>query len=377
MTKPRAIFHLDGAAGLRGGERQLLYLAAALRARGRRSVVYARRDGELAREASRLALEVRALPFAGEWDLVSAARLAAAAKRDAAIVHAHTAHAVGLGALASLAGTPLVAHRRVDFPVSVMSARLKYGRAGKIVCVSKAIAEIMKTAGVPAEKLSVVPDGLPTDKTEEAWSGSAAGRFVAATAEEKIKYRQKLANEFRIDPDLTWIANLAALVPHKDHDTLIAAAVIVLLKRPLARFLIAGKGPEEVRLFESIRRMGLVGKVLLTGHVPDPLPLLKAVDIYVQSSWGEGMGSVLIEAAACGAPIAATTAGGIPEVIEDGVTGLLVSPRNPEALAEALIRLMDDKALASRLAAQGLKSIHRFGLKRMADDMEKIYDSVS
>jgi glycosyltransferase involved in cell wall biosynthesis len=222
-----------------------------------------------------------------------------------------------------------------------------------------------------------VPDGLPTDKTEEAWSGSAAGRFVAATAEEKNKYRQKLANEFRIDPDLTWIANLAALVPHKDHDTLIAAAVIVLLKRPLARFLIAGKGPEEVRLFESIRRMGLVGKVLLTGHVPDPLPLLKAVDIYVQSSWGEGMGSVLIEAAACGAPIAATTAGGIPEVVEDGVTGLLVSPRNPEALAEALIRLMDDKALASRLAAQGLKSIHRFGLKRMADDMEKIYDSVS
>ena len=375
--KPQAIFHLDGEPGLRGGERQLLYLAAALHARGQRSVVYARSGGELAAEAARLGLEVRCLPFLGEWDLVSAASLALAARREGAIIHAHTAHAAGVGALAALGGVPLVAHRRVDFAVSAMSARLKYGRARRIVSVSKAIAEILAEAGVPREKITVIPDGLPVNKAEGGWVRAEERRFAPATEDERRRYRGALAEEFRFPQDAPLIGNLAALVPHKDHDTLLAAAVIVLLKRPQARFLIAGRGPEQARLFESIRRMGLLGKVLLLGHIPDPVPLLKAVDIYAQSSWGEGMGSVLIEAAACGTPIAATRAGGIPEIVEDGMTGLLVAPRHPEALAEALIRLIDDRELAGALAAQGLKRIQRFGLKRMAEDMEKIYDQLS
>ena len=89
------------------------------------------------------------------------------------------------------------------------------------------------------------------------------------------------------------------------------------------------------------------------------------------------MGSVLIEAAACGVPIAATTAGGIPEVVEHGATGLLVAPRQPEALADALLKLCDDRALAGRLADEGLRRLPRFGLTRMASDMEKIYDSLA
>jgi glycosyltransferase involved in cell wall biosynthesis len=176
---------------------------------------------------------------------------------------------------------------------------------------------------------------------------------------------------------MTWVGNLAALVPHKDHDTLLAAAVIVLMKRPRTRFLIAGRGPEEERLVRSVSRMGLYGKVLFLGHRPDPLPLLKALDVYVQSSWGEGMGSVLIEAAACGLPIAATTAGGMPEVVEDGATGLLVKPRDGEALANAVLTLADDRALAKKLADEGLRRLPRFGLARMAADMEKVYDSLA
>jgi glycosyltransferase involved in cell wall biosynthesis len=158
---------------------------------------------------------------------------------------------------------------------------------------------------------------------------------------------------------------------------LLAAAVVVLLQRPKVKFLIAGRGPEESSLFESIKRMGLLGKVILLGHRDDPMPLLKALDIYVQSSWGEGMGSVLIEAAACGVPICATTAGGIPEVVTDGETGLLVAPRHPEALAQIIMRLIDDASLRSAFAAEGRKKLGRFGLTRMANDMEKIYDSIS
>jgi len=202
------------------------------------------------------------------------------------------------------------------------------------------------------------------------------GRFAPPSSEERVACRRALAEEFSIPQDAVFIGNLAALVPHKDHAALLAAAVIVLLQRPNVKFLIAGRGPEEANLFESIMRMGLVGKVLLVGHRPEPMPLLKALDIYVQSSWGEGMGSVLIEAAACGVPIAATTAGGIPEVVESGETGLLVPPRHPEAMADALIRLIDDKSLRESLAAEGRKRVSRFGLTRMANDMEKIYDQL-
>ncbi|MDD5304454.1 MAG: glycosyltransferase [Elusimicrobia bacterium] len=375
--KPRPIYHLDGEPGFRGGERQLLYLAAALRARGRRGVVCARAGGELEAEARKQGFETDALPFFGEWDPVSAARLAWRARSEGAILHAHTGHAAGIAALASWAGVPVVAHRRVDFPVSGLSARLKYAAASRIVCVSKAISGIMKAAGAPEGRLAVIPDGLPVTAEESKWAAVDPGRFAPPSPEERAALRKALASEFNIPQDAVFIGNLAALVPHKDHDTLIAAAVIVLLQRPNVKFLIAGRGPEEESLLMSIRRMGLLGKVLLLGHRPDPIPLLKSLDIYVQSSWGEGMGSVLIEAAACGVPIAATTAGGIPEVVENGETGLLVAPRNPEAMAANLIRLIDDKSLRENLAAEGRKRVSRFGLTRMANDMEKIYDSLS
>lgn len=365
--KPRPIYHLDGEPGLRGGERQLLYLAAALRARGRRGVVCARRGGELEAEARRQGFETAR----------ATAAVVLRARSEGAILHAHTGHAAGTAALGAWAGVPAVAHRRVDFPVTGLSARWKYGAAGKVVCVSRAIADIMKAAGTPEPRLAVIPDGLPVTPEESKWASVDPGRFAPPSAGEREGFRRALAAEFNIPQDALLIGNLAALVPHKDHAALLAAAVIVLLQRPQVKFLIAGRGPEERSLFESIKRMGLLGKVILLGHRPDPIPLLKALDVYVQSSWGEGMGSVLIEAAACGVPVAATTAGGIPEVVDDGETGLLVEPRHPEGMAKNLLRLIDDKDLRLRLAAEGRARVGRFGLTRMANEMEKIYDDLS
>jgi glycosyltransferase involved in cell wall biosynthesis len=86
------------------------------------------------------------------------------------------------------------------------------------------------------------------------------------------------------------------------------------------------------------------------------------------------MGSVLLEAAACGLPIAATTAGGIPEVVEHDRSALLCPPRDPEALAAALLKLIDDEALRRRLADAARAGLPRFGLKRMAESIEKVYE---
>ena len=148
---------------------------------------------------------------------------------------------------------------------------------------------------------------------------------------------------------------------------------MTLQSRPQACFLIAGEGPLKAGLAEQIKRLGLLGRVFLLGQVPDPASLLKCLDLFVLSSWGEGMGSVLLEAAACNVPVVATTAGGIPEIIEDARSGLLVKPRDPEALAKAVGRLIDQPGLARDLSARALENLPRFGLARMARQMEDVY----
>ncbi len=332
------------------------------------------REGErLESEAKKLGLETANLPFHAELCPFSAAKLKALAGDG--IIHAHTAHAAGTAALARLLGAPAaVVHRRVDFHLSGgLSKALKYERAGRVVAVSKAIADVLKTDGLSADRVAVVPDAVPADEEEERWAGLAGGTFSPASQSGKDGLRRRLSEEFGLPAQALWIGNLAALVPHKDHDNLIAAAVIVLLQRPDARFLIAGEGPEEERLFEKIKRLGMVGKIVLLGRRDDPLDVLKSLDVFALSSWGEGMGSVLLEASACALPIAATTAGGIPEVVEDGKTGLVCPPRDPEALAQNLIKLLDDAALRRKLGDAARAALPRFGLKRMAEQMEKIY----
>ena len=205
----------------------------------------------------------------------------------------------------------------------------------------------------------------------------ARGPLLPPPAETKASLRREISERFGVPASGLWVGNLAALVPHKDHDTLLAAALLVSQRNGQSSFLIAGEGPEGPRLAQSIRRMGLAGKVFILGQVPDPAQLLKTLDLFVLSSWGEGMGSVLLEAAACGPAIAATTAGGIPEVVADQRSGLLVPPRDPEALAGALLRLLKDAGLRRRLSERARQDLRDFGLQRMARQMEEVYAAIA
>ena len=365
---------------MRGGERQALYLCCALRSRGHRNVVVARPGAPFTLEAARLGFETFPLPFRGEWDPMTALRLARLARRaKRPVLHAHTAHAAAAARAASLlSGAPYVAHRRVDFALGGRLSRgLKYEPAGRVVAVSGAIRGVLLESGLSPGKIEVVPDAIPVNGEECRWAGIPEERFSPPSPDLKTLFRKDLGREFGLDCEAGWVGNLAALVPHKDHDNLIAAALIVLLKRPKTVFLIAGEGPEGPRLLRQIKRMNLLGKVILVGQLPDPIPLLKALDVFSLSSWGEGMGSVLLEAASCGVPIAATTAGGIPEFVADGRGGLLCPPRNPEALAHHILTLLEERGLAGELARQARAELTKFGLERLARQMEAVYESVA
>lgn len=317
------------------------------------------------------------LPFLGEFDPVSAWLLrAAAASRPNAILHAHSSHTASLAYLASQgSGLPWVAHRRVDFPVSnALSRRVKYDSADAVICVSQAIADILAGQGVPKPILAVVPDCIPLPH-EAREAGAEELRPVSAS--DHKRHRERIAKDWGLPLDEPWIGKLAALVPHKDHANLVRAFARVRSKLGKGRLIIAGEGPLEGPLKALIKELGLEGSAHLVGQRSDRAAWLGSFDVYVQSSWGEGMGSVLLEAMACGRPIAATNAGGIKEIVSDGETGLLAAPRDAEGLAANIIRLIEEPRLADRLTKAGLERLRRFSLAENASRVQAIYAGVS
>ena len=146
------------------------------------------------------------------------------------------------------------------------------------------------------------------------------------------------------------VGAIGRLYPEKGYEELIRA--MALLKQgssvPIG-CAIAGHGPQEGRLNALIAELGLANEVRLIGRRQDVLDVVRALDVAVLSSRNEGSPLALMEYMAAGAPIVASAVGGVPELIEDGVHGLLVSPRDPEALASAIHRLLEDRPLATRL----------------------------
>ncbi len=379
MKARYTLFHLDGERGFRGGERQLLYLAAHLRAAGHDNVVVCRRGFPLDREARRQGFRTLHVPFLGEWDPVSAWIVRREAQQYAnPVLHAHTGHTALLASMAGrLGGPPWVVHRRVDFALrGKLSRRWKYDAAGHVIAVSDSIRRILREGGVVERRITVIPDCLPLTDREAEIAGQSGGPLRPRQNGRRSASRSELARRFDLPVDAPWIGNLAALVPHKDQSTLLRSVPVVLASEPKARFLLIGDGPLEEDLRDLAGELGIEHAVTFTGFEKNAAAWLQALDVYVQSSWGEGMGSVLLEAMACKLPIVATTAGGIPEVVENGKTALLVEPRSPEELGGAINRVLREPESAKGRAESAREDLERFGLSRIGDRTAEIYGRV-
>ncbi|MBI4051275.1 MAG: glycosyltransferase, partial [Elusimicrobia bacterium] len=294
--RPLTIFHLNGERGIRGGERQLLYLADYLRRRGHRNIIVCRKDHPLDLETRSHNLDTLYLPFLNEWDPLSAWKLRRELKKfKRPIVHAHTSHAAALAFLAAQGTDAIkVVHRRVDFPVNnSLSLRLKYLSADKIITVSKMIKDIFLQQGIESESIDVAHDSCPQHYIEVVYSGVNPQLIQKR---EQTKHRQTLAERFHLNFQDIWIGNLAALVPHKNQKTLIEAMPIVTSKIPNVHLLLAGEGPEHKKLIRLRRRLNLDTRVHFLGFQKEPFHILQSLDLFVLASWGEGMGSVLLEA---------------------------------------------------------------------------------
>ena len=357
--------HIDTARTWRGGQSQVLTTVMGLRALGHRTLLVAHSEGEL-RQRAKEGLDLLALAPKTEMDLTAAWRLSRILKQlKPDIVHAHDPHGVAMAGLAlsmstQLAKPPLVAARRVDFHLRGSSlSRWKYRQVDCFLCASDAIRQMLISDGVPAARAVTVHEGIDLERVEAAPPAN-------------------LHEDLWLPHHAPIVGNVAALVAHKGQRHLIESARLVLPQVPDARFVIAGEGELRPALERQIKDHHLEKHVLLAGFRPDVLSLHKAFDIFVMSSVTEGLGTSLLDAMAAGKPVVATTAGGIPEVVVDGETGFLVPPRDHDAMAGAIVKLLKDEALRHRMGEAGRARVSTiFSAERMVQETLRVYQRVA
>jgi L-malate glycosyltransferase len=339
MTDLR-VAHVDDNLSWRGGERQVLALMEGLAAENMRNILVCRHRSELERRAVERGIEVHTLPLAGEWDFVSAMKLRSIVRREGIrIVHAHTSHShtIALIALMGNRDCRLVVSRRVDFHLHTLFSRLiKYGSgADRIIAVSDAIRNVLIEDGVDPAKITTVR------------SGFVPGEFLESPARD-------IRSEIGISPDTAVIATVAALAPHKAHWVLLKAAHLVLKKHPDVRFLLAGEGGMRPEIERDIRNLGIERSVVLLGFVSDIGAVYRAADIFAISSNEEGLCSSILDAMHFSLPVVATKAGGIPELVQDGVNGFIVPVNDYRSFADRLNTLIENIELRKRM---GIRSV--------------------
>jgi glycosyltransferase involved in cell wall biosynthesis len=198
-----------------------------------------------------------------------------------------------------------------------------------------------------------------------------------------VSTREYTRRLFQAGPRDSYLVGMTGhLAPIKGADEFIRASAVVARRRDDVTFVVAGEdksraGENRRRLERLVGDLGLGGRVHLPGWVDDVPSLLSALDLFVSPSRAEPFGLSIIEAMACGVPVIATRSEGAGEILEDGVTGLLVPLGDHEALAGAICALLDDGRRSADMAARALEAVRdRFSLERMVTATEQLYRSV-
>ena len=360
-NEPRRVVHASTQRGWRGGEQQLLWLHEKLAAHGVEQRIVCPKGSELARRAAAGGADVVAAEGRGV-DPRFAARLARAS-RGADVVHAHDAGAhtaAVLGAAVLRSRCPIVVARKVVFPIGRGPlTRWKYDHPSvrRIVCSSGAIAEVLRGAvRDPEGRLRVVHDAVDPD------------RFAPDRGSGRLR------RELGVPDGFALVGTVAAVAAEKDPLTFVEVAARLLGQDRAIRFAWVGEGPLRAEAEARCRALGVADRVVFTGFRDDVADLLPGLDLFLFTSRSEGLGTSLLDAQACGVPVVATAAGGIPEAVLDGRTGLLARPGEVEALCARVTRILDDRGLRTRLVQAASERVRReFGLDALARRTLDVY----
>jgi glycosyltransferase involved in cell wall biosynthesis len=354
-----------------GTERHILELARGLAGEGIEVSIACPADSPLVGAAAGVSARHIAIAKRGLFDFPAMLKLRAllvSGGLDA--VHAHNGRtALAAASAVALAGRgAAVATQHFIDPAHAgrggVSGRLSHAahrwvqrKTKGYVAISKAVRDAMtsREPGV-AEKITVIPNG------------------IGAPDHAALRAREEVRKEFGVAADAPLIVCAARLEPEKDIPTLIHAMDAVVAEFPNARCVIAGEGRDKAALEGLLLSTACAGNVTLAGFRKDALSVINAADLFVLPSVAEPFGLVLLEAMALGKPVIATAAGGPVEIVADGGTGTLVTPRDPAAMARAILVYLRDPELRASAGAAGLRRYeHHFTARAMAEATAALY----
>jgi glycosyltransferase involved in cell wall biosynthesis len=349
---------VDPERNFGGGETQVIGLTLELLRMGHRAELFCDPDGRLWGRAQAAGVKCYPLRVRNAIDVAAGLRLRALLAHETFdVIHFHTARAHALAPYAAGDSRLRVVTRRMDYPPSRWSARCLYNLAvDGVIAISAGVAEALIGAGVTPDRIRIVRSGV--DCT----------RFAPPNEIERQTARAKLD----LKPNEVAIGAVGTLTPRKGHRVLIDA--VVLARKSIApieggglRCLIGGAGPLHDELTALARDRNCTDIVRMLGAVEDMRALLAALDIFVMPSLNEGLGIAALEATAMGLPVVASAVGGLPEVVEDGVSGMLFKSGDATALAAALIDLATNPARrAAAGAAARRRALAKFSVQAMA-----------
>ena len=362
--KRYAILHTESSLGWGGQERRILVEALVMRQRGHRLSFACDPRGELYRRALRQDFPVTAVTFGGGHNLmawITLRRRLAAAPVDIVNTHSSLDSWVGTLAWRSLRTRPhLVRTRHLSTRVkNNWRTRWLYRTPAAIITtgqVTKAL--LMERLGVPARRIFSIPTGV--ELAEFAPQGKSP----------------ELLAQVQIPREAFVFGCVAVLRSWKGHLYLLEGFQHLIEGGVRAFLILVGDGPYREVIQEKINQLGLKHWVRLVGFRDQVAPWFALIDVFVLASYAnEGVPQSLLQAMAMARPVVGTTVGGIPEVIMDDDTGLLVPPRDSQALAQAMRRLM---AAPDRCAALGRRGrelvVERFSMEQMAAEIEAVYE---
>lgn len=348
-----AIVHVASGREWRGGQRQVWLLAGALGQSGAEQVVITGTGTELAGRLQSSGVRIRTATWKAGLDPRVLWPILQELRRPHAVLHAHDAHSLTLsGVCSALTGAPLVVTRRVAF---ALRHRFFWRRADRIIAISSAVRDALLAAGLTAERLIVIPDGVDL-------------------AEFDVSRPNDVRTSLNLPETGQLAVSLGGLSSEKAQSTLIAAASLLVRDLPGLTWAIVGEGPLRQQLERQIADLGLQGRVRLMGHMDDPHRALAAADVFVLSSTSEGLGSSILAAMALDVPVVATRVGGIPDLLGSGA-GIMVAPGNAAEFAAAVRRVLTDLELRQNLTRRARQELRNFSIGAMADRVLQVYRS--
>ncbi len=358
------ILHTEASCGWGGQEIRILEESRGMIERGHSVHVLCPAESRIFEEGPKRGVPTIALPIGRKniKGLLTLRRWLKSNPVDVINTHSSTDSWLTVLACKTLKNAPpIVRTRHISSPIpNNWASRQLYATAvNHVVTTGEALRrQVIKQTGTAPSRVTSVPTGIDPE------------RFFPG---DKREVRIKLG----LDPDANYVGIVATLRSWKGHLYLLEA--FAQLKRPNLHLLIVGEGPMRGPIEEKITALGILERVTLTGQRSDPEHWLQAMDIFCLPSYAnEGVPQAILQAMLCGLPIVTTPVGAILEAVKDNESALIVPPKDPESLAAAITRLLDNDTLAAKLGAEARRIANaEFSREAMLDHMEHIFSGAN